>query len=969
MDARSSPIEPHALLAEAGFLHALARELAGDVHAADDLVQDTLLTALERPPRRDEGAGGLRGWLATVLRNRARQRHRGETRRRAREEQSARPEAIEFQAGDVEARMLLLRRLADAIAALPEPQRTAVTLRWLDGLSPSEVARAQGVAPEAARQRLSRAVATLRELLDREYRGRAEWSVIALVLPSSIPAATSLSTASLKGISMSLTTKIVAVSVLAAVLAVFAFRSSRHAEPESLSAQADAAASIDAKPTNHAAPVTSPTAPNESKPVEPTRVAATPTPTPRATNALDRELRGIVLDPAGRPVSGATISVTRRESDGVAEPVLLPSLRPEPPLAVGSTKSAEDGTFVIAPEPARSHALDVSARGLATAHVGNRYAGEHVVVHLVLGASVEGTVTRKQDHSPVAHALVQVVRQSSGLHLNDEGETLVVETDDAGRYRADGFTAGLYWVAVHPREDPDSTLEFVTLTEANVARFDVALDAGRTITGRVTDAATKQAVVGAVVGDGTWSQRRTETDANGVYTLHGVSTQAGCSLTVVADGFGAESVAVPAFDAATKVQSGGNDVTAAIDRREQTLEIVLHPGHVLRARIVGRDGQPIAGAHGVVIARGDYQQRNVTDSRTGNSGTDGKVEITGLRADLPHVFVVRREGFGTLVYDLPANEPQTETLELGDVVLDPMAIVSGTVVDGAGKPRADQYVSLLGSNTDRKTRYGMAPTANHARDVPIDAVGASRAARTDDQGRFVFADVAPGDFVVRATLEGVDDPVEASVHVAAGARISDTKLVLDEGLSIEGHVFGADGNPIEKADISTNVPTKKKGNTSQSGRANARTDAQGHFRLVGLTQGAYHLSVLCWNEHAETRFAPAEVDKVAAGTVDLVIRLRNVSRIEGFVREADGTPVPKATVIAHVGGPGTPPIGERGLSDGSFFVDVAEGDVADLEAYRPEDRNGDDSLRQRRSAHLVGIAAGTKGVELRLPPR
>src|SRR5882672_5617458 len=98
MDARQPAIDPDALLAEAGFLHALARELAGDAHAADDLVQETLLTALERPPRGDDGQRGLRGWLATVLKNRAWQTQRGDDRRRRREELVARDEAAEVDA-------------------------------------------------------------------------------------------------------------------------------------------------------------------------------------------------------------------------------------------------------------------------------------------------------------------------------------------------------------------------------------------------------------------------------------------------------------------------------------------------------------------------------------------------------------------------------------------------------------------------------------------------------------------------------------------------------------------------------------------------------------------------------------------------------------------------------------------------------------------------------------------------------
>ncbi|NHW78333.1 RNA polymerase sigma factor, partial [Escherichia coli] len=52
--------------------------LVGDVQRADDLTQDTWVSVLESPPRTDLP---LRGWLATVMRNRLRQDHRGQVRR------------------------------------------------------------------------------------------------------------------------------------------------------------------------------------------------------------------------------------------------------------------------------------------------------------------------------------------------------------------------------------------------------------------------------------------------------------------------------------------------------------------------------------------------------------------------------------------------------------------------------------------------------------------------------------------------------------------------------------------------------------------------------------------------------------------------------------------------------------------------------------------------------------------------
>ena len=77
------------LAAHAGFVHALARILLFDRHQAADVAQDALVCALEDGPgpRRT-----VRGWLAGVVRNRARLTLRRDRRREAREEKAARPD-------------------------------------------------------------------------------------------------------------------------------------------------------------------------------------------------------------------------------------------------------------------------------------------------------------------------------------------------------------------------------------------------------------------------------------------------------------------------------------------------------------------------------------------------------------------------------------------------------------------------------------------------------------------------------------------------------------------------------------------------------------------------------------------------------------------------------------------------------------------------------------------------------------
>src|SRR6185436_14559037 len=55
-----------ALLAQVGWVRALAQHLTRDGHAADDLAQDAIQAALVRPPPDDRP---LQSWLAGIVRN------------------------------------------------------------------------------------------------------------------------------------------------------------------------------------------------------------------------------------------------------------------------------------------------------------------------------------------------------------------------------------------------------------------------------------------------------------------------------------------------------------------------------------------------------------------------------------------------------------------------------------------------------------------------------------------------------------------------------------------------------------------------------------------------------------------------------------------------------------------------------------------------------------------------------------
>ena len=74
--------DPEELLRNTTWLRALARSLVVDPNVADDLLQQTWLTALEKPPR---AVLALPAWLNRVLRNRVHRQGREEAQRRRHE--------------------------------------------------------------------------------------------------------------------------------------------------------------------------------------------------------------------------------------------------------------------------------------------------------------------------------------------------------------------------------------------------------------------------------------------------------------------------------------------------------------------------------------------------------------------------------------------------------------------------------------------------------------------------------------------------------------------------------------------------------------------------------------------------------------------------------------------------------------------------------------------------------------------
>jgi RNA polymerase sigma-70 factor (ECF subfamily) len=132
-------------------LLAHARRLTGAQHA-EDVVQDALLRALRAYPRLRHD-GNLRAWLFRITTNAAMDHHRAARR----ELPSADPAA--GLATDPEQ----LDGFEDLIAPLTDSARAALRLRFVDDLEYDAIAGRLDISPEAARQRVSSALRTLRQ--------------------------------------------------------------------------------------------------------------------------------------------------------------------------------------------------------------------------------------------------------------------------------------------------------------------------------------------------------------------------------------------------------------------------------------------------------------------------------------------------------------------------------------------------------------------------------------------------------------------------------------------------------------------------------------------------------------------------------------------------------------------------------------------------------------------------------------
>jgi RNA polymerase sigma-70 factor (ECF subfamily) len=414
--------DAEALLEHAGFLRALARSLIGDAHRAEDVVQETFLAAIRRPPRFGSHA---RGWLAAVARNLSRRTLRTEGRRRRRETVAASSREAAAPAVDTVGRLETQRAVVDAVLALGEPYRTTLVRRYFDELRPVEIARREGVPEGTVRTRIRRGLEQVRRRLDAGSEGGRKAWVLAL-LPFLPKRAAAAAGAGIGGaILMSAKLKIAVGVVVLAALAAGLSQVSPLPDPP--------------PPRTEALPG-APPAPEEPAPpasaeagVSAREATAPDGPADAPPTAGAWKLSVTVLDSTGRPVKGARVA--RLDDRGV------PS---------GEVETGEEGVATL-PCAGREAVAVTGVEGHAPVRLEGLMPdgkGEsEVTVRLDRGSSIRGVLLGAEG-GPIRGAGIRTRPLEDWPWLGEWRRYWVGRTDDGGAFEVGGLLPGRYALEV-----------------------------------------------------------------------------------------------------------------------------------------------------------------------------------------------------------------------------------------------------------------------------------------------------------------------------------------------------------------------------------------------------------------------------------------------------------------------------------------------------------------------------------------
>ncbi|PYQ59191.1 MAG: hypothetical protein DMF53_19190, partial [Acidobacteria bacterium] len=630
----------------------------------------------------------------------------------------------------------------------------------------------------------------------------------------------------------------------------------------------------------------------------------------------------VVEEKTGRPVPGALVW-------------------PDQDLGAG-TRAGRDGTFRLA------H-VEPEVGLLATApgyFIGQGGAGGRVVTFKLLPRLAAGGIVVDEAGQPVAGARLKA-SPKAGTRFQRNAAVWssggFARSTASGRFKLASLAAGVIYDLRAEREGFAPSRVELPARQAGAPAPDlrVVLHLGRTAFGLVIDGR-RRPVAGAEVSlrptlpadpAARFREARNPeripatTGTSGRFEMKNLPAGT-FDLTVRARGFA--PITVPAL-----AIPGGKGVT-------DLGTVQLAPGGSIHGAVVDPQGEPVADAE--VQTKG--ADRDGLAFREGQAGgdtasavtaADGSFTLEDLAPGVALDVIVTHPGYGPGAAPgvaVPSEAPIR-------VVLQPVSSVSGHVLGPDGKPVAGASVALNESPRKLGGAFFQAPSRRLHEGV------------TDDEGAFVFADVAPGPFQMSASAPGHQRAELRGLEVKPGQDLSGIAIQLPAGATVEGRVTSMEGRPLANAQVV--VADETVSGMPAFSRFHGEADDDGQYRIEGISPGPHTLAATAEGYRRALRDVEA-----AAEPRKVDFQLDRGLEISGRVVDDGGNPVPDAQV--YLSGTGKRWQDTSTEADGAFRLSGLEDGDYSLEAGRV----GYSSVPPAKKVKLAG--APVSGVELKLTP-
>jgi RNA polymerase sigma factor (sigma-70 family) len=370
------------------------------------------------------------------------------------------------------------------------------------------------------------------------------------------------------------------------------------------------------------------------------------------------------------------------------------------------------------------------------------------------------------------------------------------------------------------------------------------------------------------------------------------------SAPAAADPGQAPGAAPQASTAGTKAQAPPSNAKGRKPSADPAKERLIVSGQVVSA-----DGKPVAGAAVALVGRVKRAARAERHSGTVNktlasirTDREGKfrLDATGVSpaAYWQAILVARASGHGSNQLYLPLRPDSVTTkLELpGERVL------RGRLVDLQGQPAAGVTVRLTGAHGKMRADKFITLYQQHS---PAEEGYWPRPAVSDASGHFRLEGLPAGcDFTLDVQSEGTAF-ARQSLEVASKDAPPDKEvtLALAPGRVLEGTVTYRDtGKPVPNARLS--IETMRQAYSGPRWEMDARTDAQGRFRVVPHDGGFFMITAS--PPAGEPYLINRKEVRWPRGIVlkqEVKLSLRRGVRVQGVVKEAaSGKPVAGASI-------------------------------------------------------------------------